>query len=236
MKYLAKESVLCFSREDLAAIFKTSKIPELVKEMEKRGASLIDLQVNPILMEEITNAVGDRGAADRDEHEVFAALFIFAQFYEPTCEICFEVNRNFNPNNPQISTLADLNRFRQGINTSDFLIKSRDGFRKFELKRYRGEMNTKSIFEFLREKILHYANNLGDTNLLIHLQPTPYLRGDINFHEIHELLQTLGLKFQGEVLISFNQNDEKHILVQVYPGISKNEILIELPSNRMRCA
>lgn len=232
MRYVAKENILCFSKDELRKLHKDSKIPELLQEMARRGISFDDLRASPTSMQEIANVVGDRGASDRDEHEVFAALFSFSRFYEPGCEVCFEVNRNFDPTNPQITTLADLNRYRQGVNTSDFMIRSNDGFRRFELKRYRGTMDAQNIFEFIREKIAHYANNLGDTNLLIQLQPVPYSRTHIEFQEIHENLQALGLKFQGEVLISFNQNNEKHILVQVYPGISKHEIPIELPSNQ----
>lgn len=232
MRYVARENILCFSKDELRRIYKASKIPELFQEMIRRGIFFDDLRANPILMQEIANTVGDRGAGDRDEHEVFAALFSFSRFYEPDCEVCFEVNRNFNPRNPQITTLADLNQYRQGVNTSDFMIRANDGFRKFELKRYRGTMDAQNIFEFIREKIVHYANNLGDTNLLIQLQSVPYSRTHIEFHEIHENLQALGLIFRGEVLISFNQNNETHVLVQVYPGISKNEIPIELPSNQ----
>ncbi len=230
MRYSARDSILCFTKEELHRIFKVSKIGELLQEMVRRGTSFDDLRGNSALMHEITDTVGIRGAADRDEHEVFAALFSFSRFYDPNCEICFEVNRNFDPKNPQITDLADLNRYRQGINTSDFMIRCKDGLRKFELKRYRGTMDAENIFEFIREKIAHYANKLGDTNLLIQLQPIPYTAAHIEFREIHDRLQALDFDSQGEILISFNQNNETHVLVQVYPGISKHEIPIGFPS------
>ena len=230
MNYSKKDRILCFSKRELRGIYKVSKIPELLQEMTRRGVSFDDLRENPALMQEIANIVGGRGAVDRDEHEVFAALFSFSRFYGPNCEVCFEVNRNFSPEITTITTLADLSRYRQGVNTSDFMIRGNDGFRKFELKRYRGIMDAQNIFEFIRAKVAHYANNLGNTNLLIQLQPIPYSASRIEFHEIHERFQSLGFGFEGEILISFNQNNESHILVQVYPGISKNEIPIELPS------
>lgn len=233
MRYSARDRILCFSKEELLRIFKASKNEELIREMTERGVSFNDLRDNPELMREIADAVGERGAADRDEHEVFAALFAFPRFFESDCEICFEVNGDFDPTTSSVTSLAELNRYRQGVNTSDFMIKSGDGFRRFELKRYRGVMDAQSIFEFIREKIRHYSNDLGDTNLLLQLQPIPYSASRIEFHEIHESIKALGLTFQGQVLISFNQNNENHVLVQVYPEILKNEIPFQLPSEQL---
>jgi hypothetical protein len=233
MKYLKKENILCFSKKELMLLYKESKISELIQEMTRRKVSFEDLQGDQTLMQEIANIVGDQGATDRDEHEIFAALFLFSRFYTTDCEICFGLNKNFNPESSQISILADLNCYRDNANISDFMINSHDGLRAFQLKRYRGVMDTKSIFTFIHEKVIHYANNLGDTNLLIQLQPTPYSNCYIKFQEIHKKLSASNLTFKGEILISYNHNNEKHILVQVYPGISKHEIFINPPSEKI---
>ena len=233
MRYSEKEKMLYFSKEELIQIYKKSKIFDLTQEMIRTGASFKDIQKDRSLMQEIADAVGDRGAEDRNEHEVFAALFSFSRFYPSDCEICFRMNRNFDPENSQILTLNDLNRYREEADISDFIINSSDGPRFFQLKRYRGVMDATSIFNFIQRKITHYANNIGDTNLLIQLQPVPYSSSHIDFHKIHENLLMLKLTFNGEVLISYNNNNKKHVLVQVYPGISKHEIPMELPSEHL---
>lgn len=145
----------------------------------------------------------------RISRKVFASLFIFLDFYEASSEICFELRNEFNPSRDKIITLEDLNKFRKGDSNSDFIIKSRDGLRKFQLKRYRNDLNTQEIFNFIKEKVAHYGNNLGDTkpNLLIVLQSLAHDVFKIDFHELHEKLKSLNLKFKGQILISYCENN-----------------------------
>lgn len=222
MRYLARKRILCFSKEELMGLYKSSKLSELIKEIVRRGVSLDDLQRDHSLMKEIATAVGDRTVADRDEHEIFAAL-LYTDFFEPTSEICFEVNTKFDPETPKIESLSDLNRYRDGVATSDFMINSSDGMRVFQLKRYREGLDTEHLFDFMKDRIQHYANNLGDTNLLIQIQSDPFSQSNVDFQGIHDKLVACGFKFKGQVLVSYNDNNEKYMWVQVYPKLAKSE-------------
>lgn len=231
MRFYQKENLLCFPREELFHLFEVSKKRELLEEMTKLGFTFEDLRNDYSKMEQIADAVGDRGARDRDEHEIFAALYVFLRFYEPDSEVCFEV-RGFDPNRDKISTLNDLNIFRRSVGNSDFAIKSGDGLRKFQLKRYRGEPNIEGLFKFIKDKLNHYGSDLGDTNLLIQIQSPPWTSWDIDFHELHDRMKSLKLKFPGEILISYNQSDKEHVIIQVYPELGKTRIPIKYPSTR----
>ena len=232
MEFFKKENILCFSKEELSRLFEISKKRELLEEIIKQDVSFNELENNRSKMEKIAGVVGERGAQNRDEHEIFASLFIFLNFYEFNSKVCFKI-QGFNLNNNKIATLKDLNRFRQSVGAFDFIIKSKDGFREFELKRYRNALDVQGLFDFIKKKVAHYGNNLGDTNLLIQLQFLPYTTFDLNFHELYKKIKLLNLKFRGEILISYNQNDEEYIMVQIYPKLTKNKIPIQYPSTKL---
>src|SRR4030042_3629968 len=222
MKYSKKHSIICFSRDELSRIFEIAKKKELQEEMKKRGISYDILRADPALMEDIASTVGERGAQHRDEHEVFAGLFMFLDFYTPGSDVCFEVS-GFNPGRDRIDTLGDLIRFRHQVNTSDFCILGDDGLRKFELKRYRGGMNIPELSEVLKEKVQHYGNDLGETTLLVVFQPPAYTTSDLDFHELHGILKASNWKFPGEIRVVYNHNNQKRVMIQVYPHLSKSE-------------
>jgi hypothetical protein len=222
----------CFSQQELSAIYKTAKIKELQKEMAARNVSFDDLANDRSKMVEIANTVGDRGAADRDEHEIFASRFIFVHFYGNDSEICFEVRDEFNPTQDKIASLEDLIRFRKIATDSDFMIKAKDGFRNFQMKRYRGELDTKSILEFIVSKVAHYANNLGDTNLLVQIQGPDYARMNVDFHELHEKIKSRNFQFLGQILISYNDNNTAQVLIQVHAELTETKLPLLLPSER----
>ncbi|MHA1371610.1 MAG: hypothetical protein ACTSRA_18070, partial [Promethearchaeota archaeon] len=186
-------------------MFEVAKKSELLGEMIKQNLSFDDLRNDYSKMEKLSNLVGERGAQHRDEHEIFVALFIVLDFYEAGSEVCFELEDSFNLNKDKILSLKDLNKFR--TDPPDFIIKSKDGLRQFELKRYRDGLNTEEVFNFIKKKVAHYGNDLGDMNLLLILQSSAYDISTINFHELHERLKSLNLKFQGQILIFYNEND-----------------------------
>ena len=92
-------------------------------------------------------------------------------------------------------------------------------------------MNTKSIFEFIRRKVAHYGS-LGDMNLLIIPQPEPYSLLNIDFRILHEKIRSLNYNFKGQILISFNENNKKMVINQIYPDLTTTEIPIQLPSSK----
>lgn len=228
---IKNDQIACFSKNELLHFFEVAKKTELLREMIKQKISFDDLRNDYPKMEKLANFVGERGAQDRDEYEVFAALFVFSDFYGDRSEICFKLQSNFNIGKDKIVLLQDLNKFR--ADPPDFIIKSEDGFRQFELKRYRDELNTEKIFNFIKKKVTHYGNNLGDTNLLLVLQSVAYDVSTIDFHELHMRLKSLNLKFQGQILISYNENNKETVINQVYPKLTTSRIPFKLPSTKL---
>jgi len=230
---IKNENIVCFLRDELSKLFEVAKKIELLQEIKKQNFSFDDLRADYTKMKKVADTVGERGAQHRDEHEIFASLFIFLDFYEVNSEVCFELRDKFNINKDRINTIEDLNKFRKSESDSDFIIKSRDGLRKFQLKRYRGDLNTQKIFNFIKEKIAHYGNNLGDTNLLIVLQSPAYTISQINFHELHDKIKSLNLKFQGQILISYNENNKEMVINQIYPALTTTRIPVQYPSTKL---
>lgn len=232
MKFHHKENFLCFAKEELLRVLEISNKKELIGEVFKQGFSFVDLIRDHSKMEKISDIVGERWAQDRDHHEIFAAAFVFHGFYKEGSEICFEL-KGFNPNTHSISSIKDLNNFRQEVGTSDFIIKSEDGFRVFQLKRYRDDLTVEKLSEFIRDKIRHYGNNLGSTNLLIIFQSDGY-EFNLDFKELSERIKSFGFKFEGEILISFNQANKEEIIIRLYPELGKTTVPIKLPSSQIK--
>lgn len=234
MKWYSKngKKILCFSRDELLSLYRNTKHQEITDELKKRNISVNDLRNDRAKMEEISEDIGGKGAHHRDEHEVFASLFVFSDFYGPKTDICFEMLDSFDPNKDTISSLGDLNRLRKVDSDSDFLLLSKDGFRSFQLKRYRGLLETQPLFEAIVKIVRHYANNLGDTNLLIQLQGPAGVDATVDFQELHNLIKSQNYKFGSSILISYNDSDQRILIITVYPGLGKTEIPVRYPSTR----
>jgi len=231
---IKNKNIICFLKDELSKLFEVAKKVELLQEIRKQNFSFDDLKTDYSKMKKIADTVGERGAQHRDEHEIFASLFVFLDFYEANSEVCFELKNGFNPSKNKINTLKDLNAFRESASDSDFIIKSGDGLRKFQLKRYRNNLNTQGIFDFIKEKVAHYGNNLDDTNLLVVLQSSAYTISQINFHELHDKLKSLNLKFQGQILISYNENNKEMVINQVHPNLTTTRIPVQYPSTKSK--
>lgn len=222
---------VCFSKSELLQMFEIKKT-ELLEEMIKQGFSFDDLRGDYSKMEKIADIVSEKGAQDRDEHEIFASLFVFLDFYEAGSEVCFRLQDAFNPSKQRIASLQDLKKFR--ADPPDFIIKSSDGFREFELKRYRDKLNAEEVFNFLKKKIAHYGNDLRDMNFLLVLQPSAYSISHIDFKELHTKLKSMDFKFQGQILISYNDNNKENVINQVYPKLTTTRIPLKLPSSKLK--
>lgn len=229
MNFSEKEKILCFSKEELTQLFEISHKKRILEEMVKRGISFKDLRHNPSYMEIIADSISKKSSQDKDEHEIFASLFTFLKFYKKDSEVCFEVKENFDPYKNKIVKIEDLNKFRKIDSDNDFIIKSDNELRKFQLKRYRGGLTAEEIFKFIKVKLDHYCGDLGDTNLLILFQPQQYLEVDINFKKLHDNLKSLGLKSKGQILLTLNHKCEKELIIQIYPRLTKSETMFEFP-------
>lgn len=227
---LKNKNIVCFKKEELQNIFSIAKKEKLLEEVKKQGLSLRDLQNDYRKMESLASVIADKTSSDTDDHEIFASIFMFVDFYELGSEICFELKDNFNTSKDKITTLNDLNNFRS--DPPDFIIKSGDDFREFELKRYRNGLATNEVFSFLKRKIEYYGNGLGLANLLVMVQSKGGDISKVDFHKINTDLKSLNLKFQGQVLISYNENNQKMIINQVFPELTTTKIPFQLPGQK----
>jgi len=225
---LSSKNIVCYTKDELKNIFEISKKIELVDEMEKQGISMQSLASDPNKMKTLAGNISEKTLKDTNDHEIFASVFVFVDFYGSGSEICFELKDSFNKDKDKIITLGDLNNFRS--DPPDFIIKSSDGFREFELKRYRKGLNTDEIFQEVKKRIEHYQNGLGNTSLLFVLQSPEGDISKVNFEELNLRIKALNPKFRGQVLISYNEANREMVINQVLPNLTTTRIPVQLPS------
>lgn len=226
------KALLCFSRAELEALHHDMQILLMKKEMHKQGVTLEDLEQDWELgrserFRQLAYPAASLTAQDRDEHEVFFAWQILHEFFQEEDSICFEASRDYVPGKTQIETMQDLHRYRDDA-LGDCIIKSKDGYRIFQLKRYRGALTAPDLSEFIKNKIDKYGN-LGDTNLLVILQPQlpdVYL-DDIDFDALHVSLKEARLRIDAQILLAFNANNNFSVIYQLYPDLAEKMIPIK---------
>ena len=220
---LKDRKFLCLSKNELLTMFRVSKIPKLLEQLVKNG-TILDVLINEDRdkMGEAVTPVSEETSQDRDEHEIFAALEMF-DFYGNDAMACFEMNDDFNAET-KIDSLEALIENRKGSTTSDFGVQAKDGFRDFQLKRYRQGLNTEELFVFIKEQIEHYCNNLGTTNLFVILQSQENDISNIDFEDIQGRLSELRFRSDAAVLIGYNENNEFFVVNEVHPGLTRSQI------------
>ncbi len=217
MEYFKKLNLLCFQSEELSNLFKQHKKRDILNEINKNPHLLL----NPLKL--VDGLVGQMHR-NKEEVEMFVALGVCASFYGEGGKICFQI-KGVSPADSwkEVKTLQDLKNILKEYELTDFtLIDSQNNRIDFQLKIYHGKLETKDLFNFVKDKIEHYANNLGDVNLLIQLRGngTPYQNCDIDFHNLHAELSKLNFQFKGQVLLSFNDNNKFKVINQVYPELT----------------
>lgn len=156
---------------------------------------------------------------DSQDYEYWEAISDLSKQFTDDCELCFVLKDKVNLKIDVIKTLDDLTRLRD--ESPDVVIKNKDGLFEFELKRYRGDLTTDSLYSFIEQKIIkHYS---GLTNYLILLQPKPNSTvSNSMFVDIHTRLKDWK-NFSGIIGLSFNHNNKEMILVQVMPKLLKSK-------------
>jgi hypothetical protein len=216
-------NIVCFREEELKTLFENAKGMEILEEMQKRKVSFDDLRKDKQKIWNIANTIGSKTAEDKNDHEIFAVLYGLLRFFEKNSQICFELKNNFDIKK-QIKNLTDLKKVRKENTLSDFIIKSKGGFSQFQLKRYRNKPTTNDLLKFIKSKLSHYCNNLGDTSLLIALQSKEEDISKIDFYKINEEIKKIDLKSNAQILISYNESNKFEVLNQVYPELARHAI------------
>ncbi len=225
-----KTNTICFDSFDLKQLFETEGKGRLIREIKKSGYSTEDLLIDESKIHEIVNTV--KLVKDKEDVEIFIALYSLFRFYPKESKICFLLKREVDPKKEPIDTLEKLKNSLKENDLTDFGLMTDDGLRNFQLKQYIETVSADGLFNFIKEKLLHYGNNLGDTNLLIILRAT---KGDIRgsfFHDLHKKLKTLSIKGDGCILVLYNEENKFDVMNTVYPNLGTTRIPLRLPSNQ----
>lgn len=218
MYYKKRENLLFFERSELENLINRS-YENLMLEIINRH----DLKPQDDIKKLWKIVSSEQGLKklfrDRDEHEVFAATYSISDFYGENSKICFEMKEGFNSSKNLPLTLDDLNRHRKINSIVDFGILSDSELRQFQLKRYRGDLSSRHLLQFIEKILKHYGNDMGDVNLLIILQSPGTKINDNIFKELHGELIKRDFSFGGHILISFNANNKFDIIKTVFPEL-----------------
>lgn len=225
MRYFHKKmNMICFESEDLRSLFEASGRLRLLKEVNQSGYSIDELIESPTKREEISSKF--RIIQDKEDLEIFHALYLYLDFY-PKAKICFVLKDSVNP--ATINSLTTLKASIKESSLADFVIMTDEGTRAFQLKAYTGRVELGDFFEFIKNKLAHYGNDIGDVNLLVPLRSTGVIQ-DSFFQNIHERLKALGIRGTGHILISYNEEGKFSVINTVHPVLATTS----LPFNRAR--
>lgn len=222
MDYIRKLHMVCLGRIEFEQMFKQAKEEELLKMMLAKGYSFQEMQADSAKVHEVVDSVNAEMLKDKDEVELFIALFCHLGAYPDGSDVCFALKDDVDPRKKKINTLDELKSSIKESSPTDFAIMSDDGLRQFQLKRYRGNLTTADLFEFIEKKINHYGKDLGSSNLLVLLQPEEGSEGDIDWDELNTRIKTIGIKSDIQVVISFNEKNEYDVIISVYPEVVAN--------------
>jgi len=224
-----KKNIICFDSFDLKKLFEAPSRKKLLEEVLKSGYSPEELIGDQRKKEEVVEKV--KIVTSKEEKEIFCALYMFPRFYPGESKICFVLKDGIDPQKESIDTLEKLKKSLKEEDLTDFLFLHNDGFRAYQLKAYLGKTEVNEFFEFLKKKLLHYSNDLGEINLLVIMQSQGAFTGNF-FQEIHKRLETIGLKGTGHVLVSYNEENKFNVMNTVYPILGTTRIPLKLPSEQ----
>ncbi|MFA4937171.1 MAG: hypothetical protein WC575_02705 [Patescibacteria group bacterium] len=217
------KNFICISKSEYEVLFRQKAFILLDAALKKRGLSLNDLSDDKQKMIEFSGAISDMLQINNDETELFVAFYIYLKYYDDAGKICLEIKNSINLNKYKINTIEDLLSILEKKTPIDFGIISQGEIRLFQLKRYREKIDTVELLTFIKKKMHHYGNKLGHINLLITLQTGGDI-SDVNFEELHDSLVKLNLQNEGQILISYNENNKLFVMNQIYPDLTTTRI------------
>lgn len=219
MQYLKKMNMVCLAKQEFLDMYSVAKKVELLREVERRGYTLDSLRADRAKMQEVVDAVGADHANDKEEIELFVALFSQLKHYPEGSQVCLILRDGLDPRKTAISTFAELKDSLKENEITDFAIMSDDGLRQFQLKQYKDKLTLDALFTFLQSKIKHYGGDLGDTNLLLILQSAGGDLGEVDLEELCTKLHQIGIKSKSEILLSLNEENKFDVIVRVFPTV-----------------
>ncbi len=219
--YHKKMNMVCFDQEDLKQLFETPTRKRLAEIISKSNIPSYVLLRDRKKMEEMIK--GLKIINDKEDKEIFSVLYHFTKFYGTTCKICFLLKDGVSLKESTVGSLQELKSILREKDLTDFIIWRNDDFIAFQLKSYQGNTEINEFFNFLKEKLLHYCNDLGTTNLLISMESEGAFEGDF-FQELEKRVRSLGLKGTGHVLVSYNEENKYNVINTIYPKLGTTRI------------
>lgn len=221
MRYFDRKlNMLCFDSDDLEQLVKEPQVLQIFEELSKRGYPIGDFPTDRDEMIEIADSVNMIN--DKEDVEIFLALYSFLKFYPKDTKICFLLNHNSNPGS--IHSLEDLKQSLKEDDITDFIFMTEQGRIAHQLKAYYGEVNVDALFDHIKEVLLKkYANDIGSTNLLFFFKNSGELDNSL-FIELNKRLNTLNIKGTGNILITYNEEGVTDVMNTVYPTLSTSRI------------
>ena len=149
-------------------------------------------------------------------HEYFVAVFDLYEIFNRNCEFCFRVKNSFDLKKSKISDIRDLKSYV--LDPPDIIIFDieKRQYLEFEIKRYRGACNIIDLKNFIREKIL--SKYSVKYNFLIIIQSMDPSLDYVVFERLNKWLNKEKC-LQGTINFSFNNNNEKNIMLRVWPEL-----------------
>lgn len=196
---------------------------DIVTELDEQNIVQMDLN-STTAIDSITNTLVNRNAKSTDCFELFYATVLAEEvFGSEDVLVCFELKQNISSKdikNVGYSNLVDLLRKDTSL---DFAICKNGNLVQFQLKQYKGSLETGAVADFIEQKVKNYGR-LGNVNLLVVLQGddndgSQVIVTDINYCEIHQRLKNCRFETNAEVLIHVNDRNKDHVLTQVHPGL-----------------
>lgn len=214
MKYYKTNQQLkvCLTAQELAHLTLSKDFPAIVEIARNNLQNLDNAQI-------FTNKLASKSANSK-VHEYFTAILDLYELFNNDCQFCFNLNDRFNQRSDDINTLDDLEKHR--LDPPDVIVYYQKNYYDFELKRYRGELNTESLFDFINTKIItHYSDH--NCNYYIILQPIPnsVLNLDI-FENLHQKISQLKRNL-GKIAFSLNNDNKEMLLISVFPVFAINK-------------
>lgn len=236
MNYDKKLGWICYSVNELKQIVGNEMKKVLLAEIKEKQLDLAEVGKDRQLMEQFVGEIVLKNNKRKEFIELFYSTTLADSIYKSEkTSVCFEVKRGVRQQDiDAVNDYESLLKILEENTEMDFSVVKEDGVRKFQLKQYKGELETESLAQFITEKVEEYVN-LGAVNLLVILQGkdnngSQIVNSSIDYHRVAEIVGNADFQSKAEVLIARNDRNINNSIVQVYPNVSEYKIPLVMPS------
>jgi len=220
MYFIQKTNMIGFDLDELIKLYENAKTDELFKELNKSAINLNNFQDNKLKQNEIADRIVNNGLKKKEEIEIFIAIDACLAFYKKDSKICFVLRSGVKKDDIKIAKLEDLKNIVEEKTLTDFAIFSDDGLRQFQLKQYKNNLDTDSLFNFIKDKVYGHGHNSDNINFIFLLQGSGGLIQYIDYKKLKEKIESLNFSFSSQILILYNEQNKFNVINQIYPKLA----------------